>query len=282
MGELAVSPGKVLLVEDQVSAERQEYDKKLGAMLSYVVLRFRSDGTLIDYIGQEGIGGTPFPYIERIQTNSRGETIVICRTPADWLVFWYSPGGELEYKVEIGLKNLPLPAATGYTASLETIFADPARHLLYLKIDYYRADKTGGVRGNVEFAKSSVYWLNVDTQKYVGHVDLPRHIIEEKGNGAFGTKKVEVLYQFLGVARGGYMFFLSPLANNYDEVLVLDKQGNIVRRSRILLGDKSIAYRTFYLDPSGVLSALLVGNYSASVVWWRSDKLIEGARIEGR
>ena len=282
VGEVAVSKDKVLLVEDEVPAERQEYDKKLGAMLSQVVLRFRDDGSLIDYLGQEGVGGTPFPYIERIQSNTQGEIIVICRTQAEWIVFWYSPGGELLYKVEIGVNNLPLPAATGYVGSLENIFADPTKRMLYLKIDYYKTDASSITRGNVEFAKSSVYWLNVDTQKYVGHVDLPRHVVEQNSDGVLGTKQVEVLYELLGVAHGGFMFFLSPLQDNYYELLVIDQDGLILRRSRIVLNDKEIAFRTFYLDPSGVLSALLVRDYSASVVWWRSDKLIEGVHLEGR
>lgn len=276
VGEIAVTPDKTLLVEDRVPTERREFDKKLHAMLSSVVLRFHDNGKLIDYIGQEGVGGTPFPYIERIQSNSRGEIIVICRTDTEWLVFWYSRSGELMYKVEIGVNNLPMPAAKGYVASLETIFADPVKRLLYLKIDYYRQHKTSSIRGNVDFYKSSVYWLNVDTQKYEGHVDLPRQVVEESGDGLLRTKKVEVLYELLGVARGGYMYFLSPLQNNHYELLVLNRSGSVVRRSRIILNDKEITFRTFYLDPSGVLTALLARNYNASVVWWRSDKLIEG------
>lgn len=276
VGEIAVTQGKVLLVEDQVPVERQEFDKKLNAMLDSVVLRFRDNGSLIDYIGQEGVGGSPFPYIERIQSNSRGEIVVICRTDTEWLVFWYSRSGALMYKVEIGVDKLPLPAARGYVASLETIFADPDTHVLYLKIDYYSRDKTGGIRGDVDFNKSSVYWLDVDTRKYAGHVDLPRQVVEEGSNGVPGGKKVEILYELIGVAHGGYMFFLSPLQNNYYELLVLGKNGAVVRRSRIVLDDKKIAFRTFYLDPSGLLTALLVRNYGASVVWWRSDKLIDG------
>ncbi len=277
VGEIAVTQDKTLLVEDQVPAERREFDKKLNAMLSSVVLRFRDDGSLIDYIGQEGVGGTPFPYIERIQSNSHGEIVVVCRTDTEWLVFWYTHSGELMYKVEIGVDNLPLPAVKGYVASLETIFADPDKRLLYLKIDYYSEEKSGGIRGNVDFSKSSVYWLNVDTQKYEGHVDLPRQVVEESSDGLLGTKKVEVLYELLGIAHGGYMFFLSPLQNNYYELLVLGQNGSVVRRSRIVLNDKEITFRTFYLDPSGVLTALLARNYGASVVWWRSDKLIDGA-----
>ena len=103
----------------------------------------------------------------------------------------------------------------------------------------------------------------------------PRAVLQN-GHGLLGSKKVEVLYELLGVADGGYMFFLSPLQNNYYELLVLGKNGTLVRRSRITLNDKKIAFRTFYLDPSGVLTALLAHNYGASVVWWRSDKLIEG------
>ena len=278
VGAVVATQNKMVLVEDRVPEERQEYDAKLGAVLDGVVLRFSENGTLIDYLGQEGVGGTPFPYIERLQSDSRGDIIVITRVPKEWIVFWYSSTGELLYHVDLAVDELPLPAKDrGYQGSLESVFADPDKRLLYLKIDYYEPDGgAGGVRGNVDFAKSSVYWYNVESRQYEGHIDLPKHILEMSTGGFLDTQRVEVLYQLVGVASGGYMFLLSPLQNDYYELLIVGKNGMVVRRSRIVLDDKAIALRRFFLTPSGILCALLVHDYSAQVVWWRSDRLLAG------
>ncbi len=278
VGAVAVTQNKTVLVEDRVPEERQEYDKRLRAVLDGVVLRFSEDGTLLDYLGQEGVGGTPFPYIVRLQTNSRGDIIVITRVPKEWIVFWYSSSGELLYKAEFAVDDLPLPDKSNeYQGSLESVFADPDKRLLYLKIDYYKPDATGGgVRGNVDFAKSSVYWYNVERKEYEGHIDLPKHILEMSTGGFLDTQRVEVLYQLVGVASGGYMFLLSPLQNDYYELLIVGKNGMVVRRSRITLDDRAIVLRRFFLTSNGILCALLVHDYSAQVVWWRSDQLLGG------
>jgi len=174
--------------------------------------------------------------------------------------------------------QLPLPEPhQGYQGSLDSIFVDPDRNLLYLKIDYYQPEPgSAGMRGTVDFAKSSVYWYDVESRRFVGHADLPKHILEMSTGGSTGTQRVEVLYQLLGVASGGYIFLLSPLSQGSYELLVLGKDGRVVRRSRIALDDKAIVLRRFYLAPDGILTALLVHNFNAQVVWWRSDRLLAG------
>lgn len=279
VGAVAVTRDKTILVEDRVPQERQEFDSKLGAVLDGVVLRFDEAGRLIDYLGQNGVGGTPFPYIESLQTDVHGDIIVVSRVPTEWIVYWFSPAGTLLYRDAFPVAKLPLPEVhAGYQGSLDGIFVDPNRRLLYLKIDYYRPETGGaGVRGTVNFAKSSVYWYDVESRSFVGHVDLPKHILELSTGGSSGTQRIEVLYQLLGVASGGNIFLLSPLSQGYYELLILGKDGRIVRRSRIALDDKGLVLRQFYLAPDGILTALLVHDFSAQVVWWRSDRLLSGA-----
>ncbi len=281
VGEVTVSKDKMILVEDRVPPERQQMDSALGAILDGVVLRFSDSGQYLDYIGQEGVGGTPFPYIERLQTNSQGDLIVICRTAKVWFAFWYSSAGALLYKVRISTDDLPLPKARGVIGTVETMFADPDRRMLYLKLDYYVPDSSNGVNGAVDYLHSSVYWMNAETQRYVGHVDLPKQILEAEPGGFAADQRVEVLYQLVGVASGGFMYLLSPLQSDHDELLVLNRNGLVVHRSRIMMNDAHVVLRALYLSPSGILCGLLVHPFSAQVVWWRSDRLIAGLLHEG-
>ncbi|MEW5817859.1 MAG: hypothetical protein AB1798_21005 [Spirochaetota bacterium] len=285
VGEIAVTPEKELLVQDQVQEERQEYDKELDALLDNIVLRFDRKGGLVDYLGQEGIGGTPFPYIQRLQVTSSGEIVVITRTMRSWLIFWYSRKGSLLYKINIFYDNLPQPEAKDLLASLETIIADNAKRLLYLKLDYYRnvSDQATGSQSQVstDFYKSGIYILNIETEKYEKYVEIPKNY-KEPDTLELDSEKRELLYEFIGEADNSYFFLLSPDEDNLYQLIILNKKGKVVERTNIQLKNTELLYRYFYLTPSGILSALLCEDQEAEVAWWRSDKLLEKARNEDR
>ena len=59
-----------LYVVDYLPEGRYETDSETGQLLRQVVLRFSADGTFIDYIGQQGPGGIPFPTIKNIFFNN--------------------------------------------------------------------------------------------------------------------------------------------------------------------------------------------------------------------
>jgi len=44
--------------------------------------------------------------------------------------------------------------------------------------------------------------------------------------------------------------------------------------------DDDIFFRNFYVNPDGILSAVVCGEYNAEVVWWRSDIFIEEQKSE--
>ena len=50
-----------------IPRNRQEQGEG-GILYSQPVLRFTRDGSSVDYIGQQGPGGTPFPHIRNIYT----------------------------------------------------------------------------------------------------------------------------------------------------------------------------------------------------------------------
>ena len=128
IGELAVDSAKRLYLEDTVSPERQVTDRALGVLLSRVVLRFDRHGKLEDFIGQEGVGGTPFPYIESLYVTGRDELVVVSRTPRTWLVYWYSSAGSLQHQLTMDPAGLPaLAEAPAATPSLGKLVPDLER-----------------------------------------------------------------------------------------------------------------------------------------------------------
>ncbi len=276
IGEIAVTGNEVILIDDRVTEVRREYDSETDTLLDRIVLRFSRKGELIDYLGQEGIGGTPFSYIEKIEVNSSDEIIIFSRNVENWRIFWFSPEGIPLYFIDISLKNLPGPEEEGIVASLEKIISDPDTRTLYLKIDYYKGivDEVTGVETGIGFYKSSVYWVNMENETYENHVDIPKHIIKIEGNGIYHSDKLELIYEFIGVVSGGNLLFLSLEDTDYYQMLILSKNGKVVDRTLIQLNDSELIYKTLSLDQQGVLSGLLYKKSNIEIVWWRSDKLI--------
>ncbi len=281
VGEIVITGKNTLLVEDIVPVSRYETDEKLGAVLNRVVRRFTSNGKYIDYIGQEGIGGTPFPYINRIFVTSKDEIVVSTRTKKAWLVFWYSRDGVLLYTIEIGVDNLPVFNEANLIPSLESVYADYNKRLLYLKINYYKKvyDQSTNAVLNIDFYKSSIFWLNLESGKYEGHVDIPVMKKDLEKKGMFDEKKIDLLYELLGVTSNDNFFLLTPYEGR-QQLIILNKRGRVLGKPLIDLDSRELTYREFHLSPTGLLSAVLCNKREAEIVWWRSDKILKQAANE--
>jgi hypothetical protein len=276
VGEIAVSRDKMLYVEDRVPDERAVYDEKLGTLLNKIVLRFDSGGEFRSYLGQEGIGGNPFPFIQSVRVTDNNEVMVQSRIPAGWVVYWFSEPGELLFRANVPFDRLPIPPGGKYLPSLESIAPDPSLRRIYLKMNYYQegVDSATGIKFGIEKVFSRVYWLNLETGSYEGSVAVPENVQRKPKGGMFETQETEYLYEMLGVTAGGNIFLLSREENNLQQLLILSTSGAVVKRRYLKIEDDQLIYSVFFLSSEGILTALLADERRARVVWWRSDKLI--------
>jgi len=276
IGEIAVTRNRTLLAEDQLGEERAIFDDDLGVSLNRVVLRFDARGQLIDYLGQEGVGGTPFPYIDGLYVNSRDEIVVVCKTMHRWLVFWYRPNGDLLYHVEISLDRLPVPKDEKVIPILETVMPDSSERRVFLKLNYYQetVDPQTGAAYGINAVASRIYWLDLATGKYDGFVTIPKNKQQVAGNNLFDRKEIEYLYEFVGTAPGNFLYLLSREDNDRIQLLIMNTDGRVIRRRYLHVDEESIVYKTFTVSPEGILCALLGYEDQAKIVWWRSDKLL--------
>ncbi|MFO7731160.1 MAG: hypothetical protein R6V86_10370 [Spirochaetia bacterium] len=276
VGEIAVTSDKSLLVEDRVSEMQQEYDEEIQAMLNRVVLRFDQNGNMIDYLGREGRSGTPFPYIESIQVTNSDEIVVISRSIQHWFVYWFSSKGSLLYEATISRSNLPVPEGQELLPSLGSVSADIDEHLLYLKIDYYGGEDTGAEsKRNIYFQESRIWWYDLESEKYAGSVTVPVRTDEYSISEFEESKQIRSLYELMGNSRGNVFFLMTHDHSELFELLLLRRDGTVIQRNYIEIPEESIMYRDFHLNHDGVLSAMLVHEYSADVVWWRTDRFLE-------
>ncbi|TFG64984.1 MAG: hypothetical protein E4H36_01405 [Spirochaetales bacterium] len=280
-GNIAVGSNKMLLVQDGVPKERRIQDEAGQSVFDQVILRFDTNGRLKDYLGQEGVGGTPFPFIERIQVNDMDEIIVFTRTLSSWIVFWFNEGGQLLYTIRMEGSALPLPEkGEKLIPSLEAMYADSSERKIYMKIDYYAdaMDPSSKYRYGIQFHKSAIFIFDIQKEGYTDSFEIPDTYKKPEGLSILDDKKEKSITEFLGAASGGYLFLLSPLGVSQYQLMILDRKGKVEDSAVLQIKDDEQIFRKFYLDSSGILSALLCEETGAKLVWWRTDELISIAK----
>jgi hypothetical protein len=280
IGELSVDSQKRIYVEDGVSEERQVRDKELKVLLDRVILRFDRHGMPVDFIGQEGVGGTPFPYIDSLYLTDLDDLVVICRTPKFWHVYWYSSEGVLLYQVDIDQEHLPLyEAGSEPVSTLVRIVPDRDEPLLYLLIYTYLGLSAEEQEPPERSYSTRIYNLSLHSGKYEGFIEVPQ---DGARTETVGTREIEVpppSFELLGVNSEDVFFLLRREEANLFQLLILDDTGMEVARRYIVIEDSELFYKDVRLSASGIIYALLGEEYQAKIVWWRSDRLLrEGER----
>lgn len=274
-GEITRTSAGELLIDDRIAEIRWEFDEDNNVLLDRIVLRFDEDGNLLSYLGQEGPGGTPFPYIQSLHVNSSDEVIVSTRNPGGWRIFWYTRMSDPVYKVDFSKDLLPDTDDAG-NPSIETIYPDYEKRVVYLKVDYYNEDEAA----NIKFNKSMIHAYDLDNEEYTMSIEIPRNIVKSEQPVIFEEKEHEYLYEFAGVARGPSFFLLSPHEGTIYRLSVLADDGRVKGRGLIDFSEDDIFFRNYYVNPDGIFSAVVCGEYAAEVVWWRSDIFVEEQQNE--
>ena len=280
VGEIAVDSRQTIYVEDRLPPERRVYDKDLDAVLDHVVLRFDKDGNSLDYLGQEGVGGTPFPFIQDVYTTNGDDCIVVSLTQSLWLVDWFDAKGFVKHSMKIKRDNLPQPQGEkSLIASLDRIAPDSDGKSLVVKIDYYRnsVDPNNKSDSTVEFASSWAYRMDPSTGSISDRWQIPAIESTVKGGSDNGDQHIVRIPELIGMA-DRRLFFLTADDQDRSQVSVYDTTLRSTSRYNLDIAPDELYYSAMYLSPDGILCALLGTKYEARVVWWRFDKLLGGAK----
>ena len=275
-GYIAVDSRRTIFVEDRVPETRFMYDAELNASLEYVVLRFSRDGEFLDYLGQEGVGGTPFPLITGIYITNADECVVVTMSGEGWSVFWFDQSGYLVSNVMVRRTALPMPAnVEGFIASFDGIRPSPDGLGLMVKIDYFQEiiDQETRTKAGIEFVNSLVWRMNHLNGEYIETYELLpfESMFALRG----GNDAIPRSWDFGGAAAGN--LFLSAVDEDGQTYYALyDLATRSLRRFALGIEPDELRYATFTLAPEGILSALLGSRYEAKMVWWRFDRLTGG------
>ena len=280
ISNLAVDSEKNIFVVDQITAERQEQDLQNKTILKEVVLRFTNEGNFIDYIGQEGPGGTPFPFIKDIFVTKNNELIVTCITTEGNTVFWFNSAGFLKYTIPIKTESIPLVKdeydmdSTEYFVTIDKIIPDFTKQKLYIKTDYHKTviDTESNVQSGIEYYQTLLHPLNVENGQFEEFLVIPPY--EDVVTDGFSKLTYNTAFDFLGVTESGWFFFMIPDSTGYIVQMIQPNGQRIIKRHLKYNRDKT-EYLNFTLSDDGIISALLASNEKVDILWWRTDSLIE-------
>ena len=279
IGEIAVASDRTLYVEDAVPEARVVKDTAHGVLLTRAILRFDRKGKPQGYLGQEGIGGTPFPYVMALRVTARDQLVVVTRLPQAWEVFWYSREGSLLYRVEIDSAHLPVSPQKGLTPSLVNIIPDMQNPYLYLMVYLYHepADDASRAGSSPDAGVSSrIYRLNLQNRKYDSSIELPRNPPRKETSGLKTLEIPAPPSDLIGVSANGFYYLLGFADSNLYALQILDPSGRVRARRYMVIEDSELTFRDLRLSPTGLVYGLLVDQTKAHVTWWRSDLLLKG------
>jgi len=289
LGEIAVDGEKNLYVDDLAPEANIQTDASTGVQLDRMVQCFDRKGRHVASLGQEGVGGTPFPFITAMHVTAKDQLVVVCRAATRWQVFWYSKGGMLLYRWEINPAKPPFRVDPGVTPSLECIFPDMQEPVLHVMFHLFRevsakskaagnaaSGTASGTAYGIENFSSRIYRIDVRTGKVDSMVEMPKAAIRKE---KLQLKTVEVpgpAGELMGVSAKGFYYLMGYSDSNLYTLSVMEPQGHVRERRYVVIEDSELTFRDLRLTSTGLLYGLLCDSRRAHIVWWRSDSLLKG------
>ena len=277
-GMVAVDSNKNVYTVCAIPWDRQEKSDDGTTLYSHTVLRFARDGSAVDYIGQQGPGGTPFPFIKNIYTTSKDELVVVASSSEGALVYWFASDGFLKYMIPVTTHDAPSASdkedAADNFLTIQNIVPDPVAYRLYVQLDYYTTyiDEDSKVQSGINYVQTLLYPLNIETGTYEEPVSVPPY--EESVVSDYSKLTYRIPYDFLGVTKNGWKFFIVKVEDGFNIEMIQSESQKILRR-HFKAVHSNIVYDTMCLSQDGILTALYLEKEKARVVWYRTDNLID-------
>ena len=278
---IAVDSSQNLYTVELLPENRWIDDPRAGLALNRVVLRFDRNGQLIGSIGQEGLGGSPFGYVHRLYVTRDDELVVVTRGRDRWQIFRYDADARLRSQVDLVANSIPAnrDAATE-TVVLEELYLDPVQPYAYLfasvqsTVDpVVEAESNAGGRLPSDPVRSEVHVLDIANERWIGWFPVPSAGARTERLGRTDLEVYPPLYFPIGVTESGAIFFLRPERRGVSSLMLVGVDGRVIARRNIRV-EEDLDLVSAAVSDEGVLVALLAGRGSASVVRWRSDRLL--------
>lgn len=277
-GMVATDYNKNIYTVCSIPRDRQEQSDDGTMLYSQTVLRFARDGSSVEYIGQQGPGGTPFPYIKNIYTTSKDELVVVGTSTEGIIIYWFDKDGFLKYMVPVLTKDAPsvkgIDSNSEVFWTIENVIPDPVSYKLYVQINYYSTyfDEESKVQSGVNYIQTLLHTLNIESGMYEDFISIPP--FEESVVSDYSRLTYKIPYDFLGVTKNGWKFFVIKTDDGFNIEIIQSESQKILRR-HFKADHNNIWYYTMTLAQDGILTAMYLEKDNARVVLYRTDNLID-------
>jgi hypothetical protein len=203
--------------------------------------------------------------------------------PVGWNVYWYDSDGFFLFMVHLSNDAVPIPPdRAGVLPSLDIISAGPEGRKLFVKIDYYRnidddASGTGSVRSGIEPDSSCLWVMNAESGLWEWYLELPFFEYSTLEQNRYVISRMP--YSLLGITKNKWGVFTFPVDEGYSIITLPLEPGAAFRQRRAFVDVdlREIQFNVFYLSADGILSGLLVNDWQVELVWWRTDRFLDGS-----
>ncbi|MFA5852574.1 MAG: hypothetical protein WC820_07735 [Spirochaetales bacterium] len=283
--KIAVDASQTIYVADRVAnPSARIYDAQSASYCDRIVRRFGAQGLELPYLGQEGPGGSPFPYIISIDAMGNDTLCIVSGSESAILVHHFSKTGNLLSSLRLSRESLPLPVSLSeLTAGVKgiRIHANVDKMLgssagetfeIALKIDYYKEyfDPESLAISREEFAGSWIFTLDGAN----GRTLRSLAIVAENTDAAIPEligENSELYYLLSDMETTGTTAMAGKAALNQGSsrmLQLMDKNGKVQLRYRIDLPKGVSEIAVLKVSSAGQIYALLKADENIRLVWW--------------
>lgn len=230
-----------------------------GQVPSWVVLRITNDESQDDYIGRQGEGGSPFPYIKNIKITADDELVVVCEGEDGVEVWYFSREGKNTGFITVPrMMNLNVEEAAGNMVVTRDVLPDRQTSALLVCADCYSGQ---------EYLNTFIIKVDVASGEYESTVEIPPYerVVAED----FGKVSYKMPYDFLGVAASGEMYFVIATDDGFA-MQIVSSDGRRITRQNLKADRKGALYHSLAVSDSGIVSAMMAKDNFAQFIWWRT------------
>lgn len=275
-GLISVDSNKVIYTVCSIPTNSQEQSKDGTMLYCQTVLRFNRDASTVEFLGQEGPGGTPFPYINAIYTTHNNELVVVGTSTEGFIVYWFATDGYLKYEIPVLTKDAPKLKGNEDNCfySIKKVIPDLDSYKLYVNVDYYTpyVDEGSKVQSGINYVSTQLYTLNIHEEVYEDPISIPPY--EESVIVDYSKLTYKIPYDFLGVTKNGWKFFIIKTEDGFNVEMLQSETQRILRR-HFNVEHSDILFDNITLSDEGIITALYIEKDNARVVWYRTDNLID-------
>lgn len=268
--DFAVNSQKQIFLVDSLPVEKAPLSPEYGLTLNNQIICFNKEGIAEYILGQEGIAGTPFPYISDINIDKNDCLNISCFTKTGKLFFRYDKKGHLLHKTQIVDHDIPLLRKDTISRQAEFLPSNSSHELL-IRCDTYTINTNSNDMLFYSFYKTILWSYDLNENKFKGYFNLPNTETRVSNSSSLSESTYPVMVSTDGFDHRGNSYFSYIEQNDIERLVILNQFSESIETKRIFTGFENMLMIKRFITPEGIVLAMIFKEDKVEVVWWRTD-----------